>query len=133
VIYSTHPSEYIDFPVCVCRQTNLLSVHNTWLITHWIRHTMTVSGSLLPLLITLFCWTSISSGTKSSTSKTPSTTTSTERDAAGGVCGGVTDVERTVWETGREDDVVVAGVVDTDKSDKTHTNTFKIMQIDKDY
>ncbi len=56
---------------CECRQTNLLSVHNTWLITHWIRHNMTVSVSLLLLLITLFCWISISSGTKSSKSTTP--------------------------------------------------------------
>ncbi len=42
----------------------------------------------------------------------------TERDAAGGVCGGETDVER----TGGEADVVVAGVVDTDKSVITETN-----------
>ncbi len=50
-----------------------------------------------------------------------------ERDAAGGVCGGETDVER----TGGETDVVVAGVVDTIKSGKSvkHTNTFKIMII----
>ncbi len=72
---------------------------------------------------------SISSGTKSSKSTTPSTITSTggtERDAAGGVCGGETDVERTGGETEGEADVVVAGVVDTDKSGKsvkTDTNT----------
>ncbi len=53
-----------------------------------------------------------------------------ERDAAGGVCGVETDVERTGGETGGEADVVVAGVVDTEKSDKsiqTETNTFKSM------
>ncbi len=53
-----------------------------------------------------------------------------ERDDAGGVCGGETDVERTEGETGGEADVVVEGVVDTDrsgKSVKTDTNTFKSM------
>ncbi len=47
----------------------------------------------------------------------------TERDAAGGVCGGETDVKRNEGEA----DVDVAGVVDTDKSVKTDTNVFKIM------
>ncbi len=39
-----------------------------------------------------------------------------------------TDVERTGGETGGEADVVVAGVVDTDKSVKTDINTSAITQ-----
>jgi len=50
-----------------------------------------------------------------------------ERDAAGGDCGGETDVERTGEETGGEADVVVGGVVDTDKS--VETNALKIIII----
>ncbi len=52
-----------------------------------------------------------------------------ERDAAGGVCGGETDVERTGGETGGEADVVVAGVADTDKSDKSAKTHKQIMYV----
>lgn len=87
--------------------------------------------SLLPLLVSLFCRISISSDTKSSKSKTTSTITSTggtEVDAAGGVCRGVTNVERTAGGTGGEADIVVAGVVNIDQSAKTDTIRFKIMK-----